>query len=82
MPRMSDADAFDLDNIDLINDVLPAAAVAELAGVTPARIRDWKRRGLLRAIGSAKGYTGYIPIDVLRVELATRQSRKSRRCLR
>jgi DNA-binding transcriptional MerR regulator len=58
---------------DLHLDAITTTEAAELAGVKPAVIRQWKHRGQLAPIGETPaGRPLYRPIDVLRAEAATR----------
>lgn len=52
--------------------LVTTAEAAELAGVQPVHIRMWRYRGLLHRRGSHGRAPLYDPMEVLRVERATR----------
>lgn len=51
------------------------------AGVTPALIRDWRRRGLVTPVASLAGENVYVWADLCRVERDTRTRRRRPRSL-
>jgi DNA-binding transcriptional MerR regulator len=52
--------------------VWTTAQAAEAAGVTPAVVYQWKRRGKLVPV-NRRGWPRYRAMDVLRVEQSTRE---------
>lgn len=57
---------------DLEQAIWTTAEAAEAAGVTPAVIYQWKRRGKLTPV-NRRGWPRYRAMDVLRAERATRE---------
>lgn len=62
--------------------LLTTVEAARTAHVDPERIRDWKRRELLKpAEYDRRGWPLYRAVDVLQVERATRRDARRRRLL-
>jgi DNA-binding transcriptional MerR regulator len=62
--------------------LLSTVEAARKAHVTPARIRDWKRRALLTpADYDRRGWPLYCVTDVLQVERDTRREPRRRRLI-
>ena len=59
--------------VPLLDALLPTAEAAVLAGVKPATVRQWDKRGhLVPAARDERGWPLYLGRDVLRVEARTR----------
>ena len=61
----------DLDG-DLSRKTWTVAEAAEAAGVTPAVIYQWKRRGKIKPVNKT-GWPRYRALDILKAEASTRE---------
>jgi DNA-binding transcriptional MerR regulator len=71
----------DEDGCPIYADTAGAAKLLAHVGVTTARIRDWKRRGLITPAHVIQGRPIYRMADVWAAEKATRTRRTRPRCL-
>ncbi len=70
----------DMQDVDLFHDELTTAQAAELAGVRPDLIRQWKARGYLSPCSvDRQGRPRFLGIDVAKAEHRTRVKHQSRR---
>lgn len=58
---------------DLTHRTWSVAESAEAAGVDPAVIRQWKRRGKITPVNPGRGRPRFRALDVLKAEAATRE---------
>ena len=54
---------------------IPAPLAAALAGVSPATVRDWRRRGILAPVGGTERKPLYAAADVLAARDAPKPKR-------
>jgi DNA-binding transcriptional MerR regulator len=58
---------------------LPADLAARAAGVQPATLRDWRRRGLIRPVGGTARHPEYALADLYAAKTAAKPRRNPQR---